>query len=421
MRVPKNPLFGVSAPSSPRGRAVVVVVALAFLATCVPPMAQYTPFLVNRTTAMADVRITWVLAKVDCASSPDALARTLAPSDLDDPRTVTLTSGQVAALDQPSLADQSPAGLCRLNAYPGFTSSCIAAVLESDGATPVIMLAPPSWEVSGDSGLTSCDSAPPPQSRCRSTLDPAIDPGIDAVSLVAANGQVQFAVSNQTADAKLRIAPIDLAAVAARPSAPGGCRLRRDAYHADLAGTACVTDSDCAVVAALGLPGEAPPTSSCGVYLNQAAAADVRTVSQGFADLCQGGPLPCATPDPPGCVEGQCAAICVGASLPYCPPNCTQYPGVDFAEGDACNTNIVCFAADGRRCHCATDTLTVTCAADLPLSPSCPYSCRPSAALYRGDVANPNYVDRRDAATAPTASPSDAGGDGATDGGRPDA
>ena len=70
-------------------------------ATCVPPMAQYTPFLVNRTTAMADVRITWVLAKVDCASSPDALARTLAPSDLDDPRTVTLTSWQVAALDQP--------------------------------------------------------------------------------------------------------------------------------------------------------------------------------------------------------------------------------------------------------------------------------------------------------------------------------
>jgi len=435
MRAPKNSLFDVSArspslpafvapsagapaPSRRKGVIVIVVVALAFLATCVPPMAEYAPFLVNRTAAAADIRITWVLAKVDCASSPVALARTLAPSDLDDPRSVSLTSGQVAALDQPSLPGQSPAGICRLDPYAeSSTSPCIAAVLESDGATPVIMLASPYWLVSANEGLTSCGVSAPPRSRCQATLDPAVDPGIDAVSLVVRNGQTQFAVSSPAADAKVRLAPIDLAAVAARPSAPGGCRPLRDAYHADLAGTACVTDSDCDVVPVLNLPGEAPPVSGCATYLNRTAAASVRALSQSFAAQCQGGPLTCDRPDPPGCVNGRCTAICVGETLPDCPPNCTHFPGVAFDEGDACNTNIVCFAADGRRCHCAVDTLTVACVADPPLSPSCPYSCRPSASLYSDDAGSPNYVDRTDAATAPPVSPSDAGSDGT----RPDA
>ena len=434
MRAPKNPLFDVSArspslpafgassgagaPAPSRRKGVIVVVALAFLATCVPPMAEYAPFLVNRTAAAADIRITWVLAKVDCASSPDALARTLAPSDLDDPRTVSLTSGQVAALDQPSLPGQSPAGLCRLAPYAGPTPSpCIAAVLESDGATPVIMLASPGWLVSGNEGLSGCGGSAPPPGRCQATLDPAVDPGIDAVSLVVRNGQTQFAVSSQAADAKVRLAPIDLAEVAARPSAPGGCRPLHEAYHADLVGTACITDIDCDVVPVLDLPGEAPPAGGCATYLNRTAAATVRAVSQSFAALCQGGPLACDTPDPPGCVNGQCTAVCVGRTLPYCPPNCTHFPGVAFDEGDACNTNIVCFAADGRRCHCAVDTLTVACEADPPISPTCPYSCRPSASLYSDDAGSPNYVDRTDAATTPSVSPPDAGGDGA----RPDA
>src|SRR3954471_15577147 len=200
MRAPKNPQFDVlaGAPAPSRRKGAIAVLALAFLATCVPPVEEYAPFLVNRTTAAADIRITWVLAKVDCASSPDALARTLGPSDLDDPRTVSLTSGQVAALDQPSLSGQSPAGLCRLAPYPGSAPSpCIAAVLESDGTTPVIMLASPYWLVSANEGLTSCGESAPPPSRCQATLDPAVDPGIDAVSLVVRNGQTQFAVSSQ--------------------------------------------------------------------------------------------------------------------------------------------------------------------------------------------------------------------------------
>ncbi|MFL5306919.1 MAG: hypothetical protein ACJ8F1_17010 [Polyangia bacterium] len=407
-------MFDVSArspsPARFRHKRAIVVVALGFLATCVPPMATYAPFLVNRTTAVADVRITWVLAKVDCASSPDALARTLNPSDLDDPRTVSLTSGQVAALDQPSLPGQSPAGLCRLGPFVGSTPSpCIAAVLESDGATPVLMVAPPGWIVSGNDGLSSCGATTPPPSRCQATLDPAVDPGVDAVSLVLRkNGQTQFAVSSQAADAKVRIAPIDLSAVAARPSASGGCRSLRDAYHAELANSACVTNSDCDVVPLLELPGETRPVSGCGSYLNRTAAAKVRAVSRSFA-LCQGGPLTCETPDPPGCVGGQCTAICAGETLPYCPPNCTHFPGVSFGEGETCNTNIVCFAADGRRCHCAVNTLTVACAGDLPISPSCPYSCRPSV-HYSDDAGSPNYVDR-----------TDAGGDGTTDGGTVDA
>jgi hypothetical protein len=371
-----------------RERAGVVLGAIACLATSAPLRALYAPFLVNRTAGVADVRITWVLTKVDCATSLDDLSRALGPSDLYDPRTFTLTSGQVAALDQPSLPGQSPAGQCRLD--PNSTLSCVAAILESSHASPVIMLARHDWEAEGSGAFITCE-APPPLTRCQPTLDPSVDPGFEAVSLVMRNGQAQFTVSDHAPDAKVRIAPIGLAGVAGRPAAPGGCRELRDAYHTQLAATVCATNSDCDVAPALAVPGETPATSACGSYLNRAAATDVRTLEERFTNMCQGEALSCDAPDPPGCVNGQCVAVCVGANLPYCPLSCAHYPNVDFREAQACNTNVVCFADDGRRCHCAADTLSVVCAPDPPTSSSCPYACRPTPGY--GDA---GYVDRSD-------------------------
>jgi hypothetical protein len=101
-------------------------------------------------------------------------------------------------------------------------------------------------------------------------------------------------------------------------------------------------------------------------------------------------------------------AICAGALLPWCPPSCAHYPGVDFGEGHACNSNIECFAAEGRRCACVAGV--VTCKPDPPYSASCPYSCRPDPAY--GD--DGGYVDRTDAGPA---SPADA--QAPVDGGQP--
>ena len=61
----------------------------------------HTPFLFNRTAGSADVRMTWVLRRVPCATTPEMLAATLGPSDLDDPRAVTLDSGEVVTLNPP--------------------------------------------------------------------------------------------------------------------------------------------------------------------------------------------------------------------------------------------------------------------------------------------------------------------------------
>jgi hypothetical protein len=73
-----------------RERAGVVLGALACLATSDVGGYAHRPFLFNRTAASADVRITWVLRKVDCDGSAETLASTLGPSDLDDPRMVTM-------------------------------------------------------------------------------------------------------------------------------------------------------------------------------------------------------------------------------------------------------------------------------------------------------------------------------------------
>src|SRR5205814_1349545 len=82
-----------------RERAGVVLGAAACLATAAPESLNVSPWLVNRTAATADVRITWVLRQIDCSAAPEVLAATLVPGDLDDPRSYSLARGYTVAID----------------------------------------------------------------------------------------------------------------------------------------------------------------------------------------------------------------------------------------------------------------------------------------------------------------------------------
>ena len=218
----------------------------------------HTPFLFNRTAGPADVRVTWVLPRVPCATTPEALAATLGPSDLDDALVATLDSGEVATLGGPPPAGTSPAGVCadphRSVANQG--PNCRAAILETAGATPVLMVAPSNWLVDGEGYI--CDPGPSPKSKCAPKLNRAADGGDEAVALVSRNGALAFEVSHPGAvDRSIRIGPVDPTAIASRPVTSGGCRPARDAYHALAQSTACTGDADCQAIPGLEIPGDA--------------------------------------------------------------------------------------------------------------------------------------------------------------------
>src|SRR4029079_18790602 len=144
----------------PRERAGVILGVIACLASSDVGGYAHRPFLFNRTTTSADVRITWVLRKVDCNGSAETLAGTLGPSDLEDPRMVTMGTGDVAALDGVPAAGMSELRLCSSSAEPdvsygGGTFPCVAAILETPGAAPVLMVAPRAWRASDSSGFIS--------------------------------------------------------------------------------------------------------------------------------------------------------------------------------------------------------------------------------------------------------------------------
>jgi hypothetical protein len=347
-------------------------------------MFPYAPFLINRTASAADVRITWVLAQVDCATSPAALAATLNPSDLDDPRQLSLVRGQVAALDGPAPAGTSSVGRCTtlLTQAP----RCVAAILEAPAARPTLMIAQSQWSVPGDE-----------PSRCQPALDPAFDPGSEAVSLALVDGESRFVVSDTGPQAKIKLVAIDPAAVATRPAAADGCRAARDVYRALLGATTCQSNADCRAVHALALPGE-PPTGEPALCLslNTAAATEVEGLARTWNDRCLSDSSSCQGALPVACVAGACAPVCRGREVPFCPPSCRHYPMVDFSEGKPCDTNIQCFADDGRRCHCeaalGASTGVVACAPDTPIGLDCPIACLDSSASYRDD-AGPTVVD----------------------------
>jgi hypothetical protein len=94
LRAPGQPGVVRSRGPGLRERVGLVVGALACLATSAPPSFPHHPFFVNRTSDSVELRVTWLLRKVDCATTPEKLADTLDPSDLDDPRTLEIGPGK---------------------------------------------------------------------------------------------------------------------------------------------------------------------------------------------------------------------------------------------------------------------------------------------------------------------------------------
>jgi hypothetical protein len=293
-----------------RERAGIVLGALACIATSAPPTYGHNPFLHNRTAGAASVRITWVLRQIDCETTPEALAPTLGPSDLDDPLAAVLQSGQVVALDGPPPKDVSPVGVCATNQqHPTRNDDgCVAAILEADGAEAVLMVAPSGWEMDADSSFIC--PGPPPVSRCAPNIHPSRNPGPDAVSITNTDGVLRFALAGSGPGEQLpprgriRIAPIDPAVVAMRPPAATGCRALRDTYHAFAQMTACTADSDCQALPGLALPGE---TFVCDIYVNRSvSAAAYTTLANQWEATCLGGEGSCPPAKPAACSAGTC-------------------------------------------------------------------------------------------------------------------
>jgi hypothetical protein len=375
-------------------RVGVVVGAAACLATSAPPSYPHYPFLLNRTDAASDVQITWVLRRTDCSVTPTQLAATLTPGDLDDPRPITLASGEVANLSGPPPAGTSPVGQCEPGAgVAGRSATCVAAILETPGASPVVMVTSTSWWQSADDGFISCGSSTDPTSSCRANLNPHVDPGPDAVSLVSSGGTPAFAVYAPRAAApidgglghigqvttdggtppdppaapRIWIAPIDLAALAARAPTDGACRATRDTYRAALSQSSCGTDADCQALVGPPIPGD---PASCAAYVNRAVSADtISRLAQSWVDDCLTLGYGCAAPRPAACTNGTCTEVCPGVALPSCPPTCRSY---DSTTDRVCITNGVCLDDSGESCTCATGTVQCSFA---PAAPGCPLSC----------------------------------------------
>jgi hypothetical protein len=300
-----------------RERAGIVLGALACLATSAPPIYQHSPFLVNRTAGAADVRITWVVREFDCETiTPESLGATLTTNDLDDARPARLESGDVAALDGPPLATTSPVRSCDTGSglgpflLPSAEGECRAAILETDGAAPVLMVAPGRWTMDADSSLIC--PGPPPESQCEPQLDPGRSPGPDAISIVDAAGERRFQLSGGgpggqlPPSGRIRLGPVDPAAIAARPPAADGCRAIRDAYHALAATTDCASNADCQVLPAVWIPGE---PFLCELYVSKGVVPMLQAVGQQWQSSCVDHTDHCAPNPPPAiCRLGRCAS-----------------------------------------------------------------------------------------------------------------
>jgi hypothetical protein len=374
-----------------RERAGVVVGALACLATSSVPPNLHQPFLFNRTTATTEVRITWVLRKVDCSQAPGALAATLTPSDLDDPRAMTLMTGDVAALDGIPAAGASPVGTCSTSTSPyrnyANPSDCIAAILETAGAMPVLMVTPKQWDVPDNGDFISCcDNSASSLTRCAPHLSTGPSPGPEAVSLTTRGGTLQFTLTHTgpheegpVGETPIQLEPIDLTAITMRAPTGNGCREARDAYHAaaDQA-SACTSDADCQWVPGLSLPGEMP---ACVLYVNKTvSSAALQSAEAQWSAMCVSvgdSNGTCWAPLGATCKAGRCAELCAGVDLPWCPSSCSQVPGYPDGICDLSTYGNACLDNDGNRCSCRNAKYDC---APLPLvDPSCPFGCRPYA------------------------------------------
>jgi hypothetical protein len=352
-----------------RERVGVLLGAAACVATSAPLQHPHSPFLLNAAPVETTIRVTWVLTSATSCTAPEQVAASLDPSDLDDPRDLTLARGQVALLNGPPAAGVSPVGMCP--AEIGYSSSggCGAAILEAPSAPPVLMVAPILWWESEGGAFFSCANPPAPVSRCRQALDPTRDPGPDAVTLKQVPGGLAF-----VAGEKVALVPVDADAIRARPPrSPGGCRDLRDDYRALAASPTCTTNADCVAETGLGIPGE----PGCGIVINRGSSAALAEVStQWMATCLVSPPRGCTTPiQPAACHDGVCGPACPGVDVPMCPRSCLSQgynPPDDpcyYANSDPWR----CTAKNGDLCSCKDGKLD--CPLNQTVAPGCPLKC----------------------------------------------
>jgi hypothetical protein len=302
-------------------------------------------------------------------------AASLTPGDLDDPRELNLQRGQVLPLDGDPPPELSPPGMCSTNVISDNSGTCVAVILESPPAAPVLMVASARWDESD--GAFFCASAP--ASRCQPTMNPGADPGPDAVTLKQVNGTPTF-----VAGAKLRMIPIDLDALTARSSPPGNCRsLRAQDLALQQQPQTCTADRDCVAIYAPAVTG-AP--RSCGLYANLAAAEALSRVAAAWAAGCTSEDQDngCSEPAQPAvCRDGACGPACPGENIPTCPRPCAT--GVDV-PGAACDGDTRCSSAAGLVCNCVNGA--VACGPPQPTSATCPVICNdwPGGGTFAGGV-----------------------------------
>ena len=359
------------------GRVGVVMGAAAcFADSSTLKSNRHAPYLLNARTGAdaADIRVTWVLKNVPCGS-PASVAAQLGPDDLDDPLTIRMPIGHVAALDGIPPAGMSPLRVCSTQVRPTDSKLCVGAILETDGAQPVLFVATPSWNEIRTAGGSGCggDAPPEPVSQCAPVKALSAAPDPDAVTLQLENGVPKFtALATST---HVQLAPIDVAAVAARPRNVNGCRALADDVRALLAAPTCKVSSDCLGLAAPQVAG-APP---CEVAINVGAQKTLQDLEAKLQMTClPTGPASssCGPPHPATCLAGQCVPACPDVHIPSCPRTWQECPG-NFVEGAACARgdwpDTWCKSGNGG-CHCA-DGVVACGALPPPLSPTCPLTC----------------------------------------------
>ena len=187
------------------------------------------------------------------------------------------------------------------------------------------MVTPRQWDAPASGDFISCCDSSNPNSRCSPKLDTRRNPGDEALSITNSGGTLRFDLTHggpheegPVSDTPIQIAPVDPAAIAARPPVADGCRESRDKYHAlvDTA-TGCTADADCQSLPALTLPGDA---LTCAVFVNRSVSASaLQSVETQLYGMCQTTSGYCAAPRPAVCRAGRCAEQCAGVNLPHCP------------------------------------------------------------------------------------------------------
>jgi hypothetical protein len=369
---PRLPAHSARQLAQATGMAVGV---LACLATGSAGGGMHYPFLLNRTVAPRTMSIAWLLRKTDCNVDLQALASSLGQGDLDAAHVVTLSSGQVTALDAPPDGQTSPVGVCQnLSPHSGeWDDRCMTAVVSVDGGPAVVVSARRYWDTSDPEAWPGCSHGNDSTSTCAAGMSIVVDPGSDALSLVESGGQLRF-----QAGANVRMADVDLAAVAAR-STPG-CRELRDQIENALDATACSVDADCQV-AHVNIA--IPAAGVCDVYVNrQVSSAQIAQWRTQWTQQCVvDGHFACGNgfAQPAVCNAGKCGPMCPGVYVPGCPDTCAS---LGQAIGERCSqaSSRPCLSPDRLRCTCTGSEPLLVCQPQEQI-PGCPITCTSTVPL----------------------------------------